>query len=112
MALKAADPDQQVEHAGEPGAGGDIADAALIERDRAGVPTLDQGECAGFAGEADHLHDVGDQEVAETTLQVEFGFPARVFWSYRSTGLARVLRARRIRPLLSGKKDRWPIPHR
>jgi hypothetical protein len=79
MALEAADPDQQVEHAGQAGAGGDVADTPLVEGDGPGIPAPDQRQRPGLDGEADHLQDVGDQEVAESPLQVKLGFPGRIF---------------------------------
>lgn len=73
VAGEATDPDQELEVSGQPGAGGDVGDAAVLEGDRAGVPALDQRERARLAGEADHLDEVGDEEVAEASLEVEGG---------------------------------------
>src|SRR5262249_40697711 len=48
MALEPADADQEVEHAGEAGASGDVADATLVKRDRPRVPALDESQRPRF----------------------------------------------------------------
>jgi len=57
-------PGEELELAGEAAARGDVGDPALLEDDGAGVPTLDERQGPRLAREADHLDDVGDEDVA------------------------------------------------